>query len=159
MSKNRVPEYLFRFLLNDRFSDLARLFIRLFIGVMMLTHGVEKISHFSTLAENFPPTLGLNSLMSLVLIILIEVGCSLLLIVGLMTRFAVLPLIAAMTVAAFFTYTPVSLAVAELPMLYLSIYFFLFIAGPGKWSLDYLLALPYFPDTKELPLDDPFPFE
>ena len=109
MSKNRFPEYLFRFLLNDRFSDLARLFIRLFIGLM--------------------------------------------------TRFAVLPLIAAMTVAAFFTYTPVSLAVAELPMLYLSIYFFLFIAGPGKWSLDYLLALPYFPDTKELPLDDPFPFE
>ena len=37
MSKNRFPEYLFRFLLNDRFSDLARLFIRLFIGVMMLT--------------------------------------------------------------------------------------------------------------------------
>ena len=38
-----------RFLLCERLSDWAKLGLRVFIGFMMLTHGIAKIEQFDTL--------------------------------------------------------------------------------------------------------------
>ena len=70
-----------------------------------------------------------------------EVGCSLLVIVGLVTRLAVIPLIVGMCVAAFLTFPGFTMAASELALLYLSIYITLLIAGPGEYSLDELLRM------------------
>lgn len=40
---------------------------------------------------------------------------------------------------SFFTFSPISLSTAELPMLYLGIYTFILLAGPGRYSADKFL--------------------
>ena len=121
---------------NDRFVDFATVFLRLFVGVMMLTHGIEKIMHFSSVESTFPVPIGLGSKWSLVMIILCEAGCSTLLVLGLFTRLAVLPLIFSMTIAAFFTFPEVKMSTTELPLMYLGIYVAIGLLGPGRYSAD-----------------------
>lgn len=41
-----------RFLLCERLSDWAKLGLRVFIGFMMLTHGIAKIEQFDTLKRS-----------------------------------------------------------------------------------------------------------
>ena len=118
-----------RFLLCERLSDWAKLGLRVFIGFMMLTHGIAKIEQFDTLKSTFPATMGMSSELSLILIILVEVGCSSLVLFGFMTRLAVLPLMFSMIIAAFFTFSPISLSTAELPLLYLGIYTFILLSA------------------------------
>ena len=128
-------------LLSSNGSDIALLLLRIFVGIMMLTHGVAKIENFSALKANFPDPVGLGAGFSLLLITCAEVGCSLLVIVGLVTRLAVIPLIVGMCVAAFLTFPGFTMAASELALLYLSIYITLLIAGPGEYSLDELLRM------------------
>lgn len=53
-----------RFLLCERLSDWAKLGLRVFIGFMMLTHGIAKIEQFDTLKSTFPATMGMSSELS-----------------------------------------------------------------------------------------------
>ena len=120
-------------LLSSNGSDIALLLLRIFVGIMMLTHGVAKIENFSALKANFPDPVGLGAGFSLLLITCAEVG--------LVTRLAVIPLIVGMCVAAFLTFPGFTMAASELALLYLSIYITLLIAGPGEYSLDELLRM------------------
>lgn len=138
MKTNRNPWL--NFLLSERYSNLALLALRLFVGGMMLAHGVAKLENFTALREGFPDPIGMGATASLVMIILVEVGCSLMVITGLLTRFAVIPLIFSMCVAAFFTPAEVTMSSSELAIMYLGIFVVIFIAGPGKCSIDYLIG-------------------
>ncbi len=129
-----------RLLLNNGLSDWAKLFLRLFFGIMMLMHGLDKIEQFNVLRHTFPPTMGMSSELSLIAIIAVEFGCSLLVVCGILTRLTVIPLIFAMTIAAFFTVTPVTMATAELPLLYWGGFLTILLLGPGRYSADYLFA-------------------
>lgn len=128
-----------RFLLSERYANLALLILRLFVGAMMLTHGIAKIQNFTALRDGFPDPVGWGVGLSLVMIILVEVGGSLMVLAGLLTRFAVIPLIFAM-IMAMTTYPEMSLGSIELPLLYLGMYVVIFTAGPGKCSVDYLIG-------------------
>lgn len=128
-----------RFLLSERYANLALLILRLFVGGMMLTHGIAKLENYTVLREGFPDPIGWGAGLSLVMIILVEVGCSLMVVTGLLTRFAVIPLIFAM-IMAMTTHGDMSVSGVELPLLYLGMYVVLFIAGPGKCSIDYLIG-------------------
>lgn len=127
------------FLLSERYANLSLLLLRLFAGIMMLVHGISKIQNFSALREGFPDPIGWGVGLSLVMIILVEVGCSLMVITGLLTRFAVVPLVFSM-IMAMTTYPEMSLGNIELPLLYLGMYVVIFVAGPGKCSIDYLIG-------------------
>ena len=134
-----------RFLLCERLSDWAKLGLRVFIGFMMLTHGIAKIEQFDTLKSAFPATMGMSSELSLILIILVEVGCSWL---------AVLPLMFSMIIAAFFTFSPISLSTAELPLLYLGIYTFILLAGPGRYSADAFFVKTFHLETSSESMEE-----
>lgn len=134
--------------LTDRGRSLTLFFLRLFVGLMMLTHGLAKLWTFSETMQAFPDPLGVNPTVSLVLVLLAEVGCSLLLMLGVFTRLAVLPLIFNMAVAAFFIHGSDPFSVKELPLLYLGIYIILFFLGGGHYSLDRLIfSDPSFRNT------------
>ncbi|MCC8062068.1 MAG: DoxX family protein [Rikenellaceae bacterium] len=137
MKSNQNPWV--RFLLSERYANLALLLLRLFVSGMMLTHGVAKLENFTALREGFPDPIGWGAGLSLVMIILVEVGCSLMVITGLLTRFAVIPLVFAM-IMAMTTHPDMSLGSIELPLLYLGMYVVIFIAGPGKCSIDFLIG-------------------
>jgi putative oxidoreductase len=105
----------------------------------MLTHGWAKLSNFSNMSETFPDPIGLGSNVALSLIIFAEFGCSLLLLVGLFTRWATIPLMIGMSVAVFVAHANDPFSVKELPVLYLLMYVVILIAGPGRYSSDALI--------------------
>ena len=73
VKSNKFIQMTLTFLLSECCSNAARLFLRLFVGILMLTHGIAKIENFDTLVDTFPDPIGLGTL-TLPLIILVEVG-------------------------------------------------------------------------------------
>lgn len=136
-----MKELLFKLVVSDnRHFQLAILFLRIFIGCMMLSHGWAKAQSFSTLVAHFPDPLGTGPTISLLLILCAEIGCSILLIIGLITRLATLPLIFGMLVVFFVVHGNEPFNIRELPLLYLGVYFVLLWAGGGRYSLDGWIA-------------------
>jgi len=131
--------------------DLGLLLIRVIIGVLMAFYGYEKFIHFNEMAAsdfwaknvNF---LGFTGKVPLALTVFAELFCSILLLIGLLTRWSLVPLIICMGY--------IIVAVADLNIinsgengtevnpafLYFVIYIALLLTGPGKYSLDYLIS-------------------
>lgn len=133
------------------YTNLARLFMRLFVGIMLLQFGIRHMVHFEILAPGFPAVLGMTSTASLVVMIIIETVCSLLIMTGFLTRLSTIPPIAAMCVAEYYIlhdmvpnlpiYGLDSTDPGYLPIMFIGIYIWMLIAGPGKISLDYFISL------------------
>ncbi len=115
------------------------LILRVFVGAMMLTHGMAKLLTFSELSLVFPDPLGVGSTMSLLLLLGSEVVCSILLMCGILTRLVVLPSIFGLLVAVFAIHGGDAFAVKELAWLYMGVYVALFFTGAGRYSVDDLI--------------------
>lgn len=120
------------------FSMIILLF-RLMFGAMLLYHGVEKIIHFDELSLHFMNFAGLGPKFSLILSIFAEAGCSIALMIGFLCRLSILPLIFNMFMATFFAMPHAPYKMMELPLIYLLGFVILYLAGPGKFSIDYLI--------------------
>ena len=120
------------------FYNFPALFLlRLTAGLsMLLLHGVPKLRNVLSGNLQFADPLGLGSETSLYLAAFAEVFCCCLLIVGLLTRLALIPLIIDMAAAFFIFHKGDEFAVKEPAMLYLGIFITLFLTGPVKFSLD-----------------------
>lgn len=106
----------------------------------MLTHGFGKLTMLlEGHAVQFADPLGIGPAMSLALVVFAEVFCSALLIFGAATRFAVIPLLVTMLVAAFIVHSNDAFRIKEMALLYLTIFISLLIAGAGKFSVDNLI--------------------
>lgn len=120
-------------------ADLALLTLRLWLGLsMLLLHGWGKLSRFQEMSGKFPDPLGVGSQFSLSLAVFGEVIGSLLLTLGLFTRFAALVCATTMAVAFFLVHQmgftgPGS---GELAFIYLAGFVTLFLAGGGRFSMD-----------------------
>ena len=117
--------------------SIGLLVLRVGIGCLMLVHGFQKVLGFSKLSGAFPDPIGVGSQLSLILAIGAEVGCSVLLILGLGTRLAVVPLAFTMLVALFLVHADDPWNVKELAAIYLLVYASLFLTGSGQFSLDH----------------------
>ena len=118
--------------------SLLILALRLFFGILFFTHGLDKLANFNELLPNFPDVLGFGSYMSLMVSIFCEFCCSLFLIAGLLVRLTVIPMMIAMAVA-FFDVHDGMFPEGELALIYLIMFIILYITGPGKFSIDYLI--------------------
>ncbi len=118
-------------------TSLALLFLRVAVGLLMLTHGYGKLmSLFAQGPVQFPDPIGMGATTSLVLAVFAEFCCSIFLILGIATRFSVIPLLVTMLVAAFIVHGNDPIAIKELSYLYGTIYIVLFITGAGRFSID-----------------------
>ena len=84
----------------------------------------------------FGDPIGLGSEVSLVLTAFAEAVCGLLVILGLGTRWATIPLIIAMVVAGLIHHAADPFGGKEKPLLFLLIFVVLLLTGGGKYSLD-----------------------
>lgn len=123
-------------------TDLAVLFLRIVIGVLMLTHGIPKLISLVSGEIQFPGLFGLSPALSLALAVFAEVICSVLILFGLGTRLATIPLMFTMLVAVFYIHAADPLATKEVAILYLLAYVILFFTGSGKYSVENLKRLP-----------------
>ncbi len=118
-------------------TDLALLLLRVgFGGLMLFSHGWGKLMKVVNGDMTFGDPLGIGEAPTLILAVLAEVGCSLLVILGLFTRAATVPLILTMLVAILFVHISDPFNKMEFALLYLIPFLALFFAGPGRYSLD-----------------------
>jgi putative oxidoreductase len=121
--------------------SLAMLILRVTFGSMMIVnHGMEKVIHFAEMQNKFYNFLGLGTTISLGLVLFAELLCSLFIILGLFTRWAVIPLIIAMAVAYFGVHSQKAFSTAEPALSYLAVYLVLLFCGPGKISIDGMIG-------------------
>lgn len=133
------------------YSNLARLFMRLFVGIMFMQFGIRHLVNYSQLSLDFPSVFGLSSPTCLVLMIAIELICSLCIMAGFMTRVMTIPPILSMIAAEYYIlhdlvphtslYGLDSTQPGYLPIMFIGIYLFILLAGPGKISLDYFFSI------------------
>jgi putative oxidoreductase len=131
--------------------SLSILLFRIIIGVLVAFYGYHKLINFETMAASDfwakeVSFLGMTGKIPLALTIFAEFFCSLLLLIGLFTRLALIPLLICMGYIFVCIYkfeiissgdngTEISSAFVYF-IIYLGIYF----TGPGNYSLDYKIA-------------------
>lgn len=118
--------------------------MRLVFGLFMAVgHGWGKLVNFGDRADGFMDFMGLGSTVSLGLAVFAEVFCATLVALGLFTRAALIPLMVTMCVAAFIAHGADPLFASgrskEPALMFLAAYVAIFVAGPGKFSLDSLI--------------------
>ena len=133
-----------KFLLFKVFAphpNCALLGLRLFTALpLFLKHGTEKLFRFSHMAQHFPNPLHIGVVPSLLFATISDGICSLMLILGLATRWAALIIFINIFVALAFVHHFQVFGPqgdhGELILLYLGAAFALFMAGGGKYSVD-----------------------
>ncbi len=118
----------------------AMLVLRLGLGILMMSHGYDKLVHFSEYQDKFMNFMGLGKTLSLALVVFAEFFCSLFLILGLFTRLASIPLIIATCVMIFKAHNGDLLGDGEPAALYLTGYLVLLFVGPGRISVDSMIG-------------------
>lgn len=121
-------------------ASLFLLAMRILFGLLLMNHGIQKWSHFQKLSLSFPDPLGVGSAMSLGLAIFAELVCSMAFVVGILYRLAMIPMMFTMAVAFFVIHANDAFAVKELAFVYLAVFVLMYIAGPGKFSVDYAVG-------------------
>jgi putative oxidoreductase len=146
-------------------NSIGLLILRLGFGGYMLSHGWGKFQML--LAgdfDKFADPVGMGKELSLVLAVLAEFVCSILVIVGLLTRLAAVPLVVTMAVAAFvvhandpwssetaakafFAMQSETWASKEPALLFLTAFLAMVFTGPGRISVDGLFWRRRVPAT------------
>ena len=148
----KIPKWLksfFMFSAAHTYSNLSRLFLRLFTGLMFLQLGVRQMLHLEEFAQSAIGAMGLASESTIVAIVVIEILCATFIILGLFTRLALIPSIGIMLYAESIIASATSVTAAGqmfnfepgYPIMFLGIFAYMLLAGPGKISLDYIIAI------------------
>ena len=114
--------------------------LRVTLGLLLVSHGYDKMVHFAELKNRFMNFINLGSTVSLSLIIFAEFFCGIFLILGLFTRFASIPILIAMSVIVFMVAHGHVFAEGERATIYLAATFAILLCGPGKISVDGMIG-------------------
>ena len=120
--------------------NTAMLLLRIVFGVLMMSHGYDKLTGFTETAKNMPSFLGMGSTITAALVVFAEFFCALFIVLGLFTRLAAIPLVIAMGYAVFKAHNSEIFGDGEMATLFLGAYVTLLIIGPGKISVDGMIG-------------------
>lgn len=135
-----IYKFLFPTNPNGTGASLFLLAMRLFFGLLMMSHGIQKLSHFQEMSLSFPDPLGVGGSMSLGLAIFAELICSMGFVIGILYRLAMIPMMFTMAVAFFVIHVNDAFSAKELAFVYLGVFALMYVAGPGKFSVDYVVG-------------------
>jgi putative oxidoreductase len=126
---------------SDSAFNVAALALRVIFGfILCYFYGLEKLKNFSHLETVFPDPFHISHRISLALVILAEFLCSILLVLGFLTRFAALVLVIEFAVAEFLVHkghvAMMNGGLHEQAWLYLGAFFAILMIGPGRISVD-----------------------
>ena len=134
---------------RSSYVDLGLLVLRMVVGTTLcLKHGWEKAFDFHTMATNttlrFPNLFHLGTVTTLAIALVSDFVCSILIVLGLGTRLATAIAFANIGVAwamvHHFSFFGPRADHGEIIVLFLGAMISIFLAGPGRYSLDYLLV-------------------
>lgn len=128
---------LFSSKINDFVSpDVAILLLRIGAAALIMTHGVPKLLRILDGNFNFGDPIGIGPTASLFLVTFAEAFCAFLVLIGIFTRAALIPLIINMAVVVFIAHADDPFGRKELGLFFLINFIVLFLTGPGKYSVD-----------------------
>lgn len=125
-----------QWLAQYRCMDWAVLYLRLFIGGILLLHNIGKMQQYDQIINSYPALPGMNSAATFVAICVAEVLFAVLLMLGLWVRFSAAVMSAGMLISILFLFPSAGFLAAELQFVYMGIYVFLLISGAGAYSFD-----------------------
>ena len=138
---------LFLYSVGHTYSNLSRLFLRLFTGIMFLQLCIRQVLNFDEIVHSFNGFLGLSPEGAMTALVVIELLCAVCIMLGFLTRLAVLFPLGLMLVAEnVIMSTPASVTnqlfnfQPGYPVMFIGIFIYMLLAGPGKISLDYFIA-------------------
>jgi putative oxidoreductase len=118
-------------------EDLGYLFLRLGAGgALIYQHGWPKLMGFAERMDTFADPLGIGSGVSLALITFAETICAALVMLGLWTRIATLPILIGFAVVVFVVQGDAPFKEKELAMFFLVAYLTILFTGSGRYSVD-----------------------
>ena len=120
-------------------TDIATLVLRLLFGGLFIYYGYMKLDMYSQYAGMFPDYLGLGAKPTYILVSCCELIGGILLVLGLFTRLAIIPIFIIMVVVYFVTHKKDVFTAKQLEFFYMFICILVFILGGGRYSLDALL--------------------
>jgi putative oxidoreductase len=122
--------------------DAAALLLRLLFGGMFVRYGYNKVAAYDQILPMFGDIIGIGSKLSFNLLIFAELGCGFLVLIGLLTRWAVIPIFISMIVAYFIAHAKDAFDAKAPAFLFMLLSIVVFILGSGKWSVDRLILKP-----------------
>ena len=138
---------LFLYSAGHTYSNLSRLFLRLFTGIMFLQLCIRQMLNFDAIVPSFNGFLGMSPEGSMTVLVALELLCAVCLMLGFLTRLAVLFPLVLMLFAESFVMSSQAPASDYLfnfapgyPVMFIGIFIYILLAGPGKISLDYIIA-------------------
>ncbi len=126
------------------YANLCLLLVRVSVGLfMLLAHGLPKLNRLTSGEPiKFLDPFGLGPDVSLGMAVFAEVLCSFLVIIGLSTRLATIPLIITMAVAVTFAHANDPFSTKEKPLVFILVFLMLLVFGSGRYSIDGLISAP-----------------
>lgn len=129
--------------------DWGLLVLRVWFGLsLFLKHGLEKPMHFAQMSQHFPNPLHIGPVPSLIFALISDAICSILVLLGLGTRWAALwsfvNIFVAWSFVHHFQFFGRGADHGEAIVLYLGGFLALAIMGPGRFSLDCILKIGNF---------------
>lgn len=137
---------LFLYSVGHTYSNLSRLFLRLFTGIMFLQLCIRQMLSFDEIVHSFDGFLGLSPESAMTVLLVVELLCAVCIMLGFLTRLAVLFPMGLMLVAENVLLPQTSVTdpifsfLPGYPVMFIGIFVYMLLAGPGKISLDYLIA-------------------
>ncbi|MNK01340.1 putative oxidoreductase CatD [compost metagenome] len=120
-------------------TDVAALLLRLIVGAMFVRYGYSKFEAYDTILPMFGDIIGIGSKLSFNLVIFAELVCGFLVLIGLLTRYSIVPIFITMIVAFFVAHAKDTFDVKIAAFLYMVLCLPVFILGSGKYSVDSLI--------------------
>lgn len=121
---------------NSANYNIGLLGLRIGFSAMLLTHGIPKLIQLLSGNFEFGDPIGLGEPVSLFLAVIGEAICPILIIIGFKTRWATIPTIITMAVAAFIVHGNDLFGMKEMAILYLIAFLVIAILGAGRYSVD-----------------------
>lgn len=132
---------LFSTRVSESTLTVALFVLRVGVGsLMMVQHGLDKLNKYGARAGKFADPFGIGSTTSYSMVVFAEFFCAAFIILGLFTRLAAIPLVIAMSVALFSAHKGEFFGAGENAGIYLVCFITILLTGPGKASLDRLIA-------------------
>lgn len=136
-----LREFLFPSSMDESSISVFLLCARIIFGGLLMFHGMQKCMNFKSLSATFPDPFHIGNKNSLLLAIFGELICSFCFVLGFLYRLVMLPMMFTMVVAGFIVLRKAPYSDKELSIIYLIVFVLMYIAGPGKYAIDYFFSI------------------
>lgn len=120
-------------------ADFSIFFLRLILGGLFTWHGLDALMHYKLYLSMSQSTIGLPASVEFNLVVFAQFICGILILLGLLTRLAVIPVFITMAVAFLVAHKGQPFFQKELPFVYGLLCIAVFIFGGGRYSADNML--------------------